>query len=311
MEATAPSASATPAPTENAESKAESKPTEGKEKDASAAEPKAAAERKPEPKRYKLPKDDGTEEEVDEVEVKRRVLHAREANKRMEEAAKTRKQAEQFIEKFLDDPIAILENPRVAEKLKKPLRVMLEERLARDLRKEVDPQGWEREQQEADLKSKAQAWEDHQKRQKEEAEKAELSHLEQHYAQEYDTKLKTVLDASGLPKTTNVVRRAAQLMQVAIQSGYEPDLNIIVDQVRDEYHGDTKSLYGHLSGDQLIQLFGEEIANKIRKADLARLRKPAAVQETQKEPAERRAATQKQKLNPREFLEAAMKRAGV
>lgn len=306
MEVTAPATQATP--TTDAPAKAESKPVEAVEKD---GKPETPAAPKEPPRRHKVKVDD-EEVEVDEDELRRGYTHARAATKRMEEAAKTRKEAEQFLERFLDDPMAILDNPNVAQRLKKPLRQMMEERLAVELRREIDPDGWQKEQEQQTLQQKAKAYEEWQKSQEEAAKNEQMTKLEQHYAQEYDTKLKGVLDTAGLPRTTNVVRRAAQLMQVAIKNGYEPDLSMIVDQVRQEYQGDTKSLYSHLTGDQLIAQFGEEIANKIRKADLARLRKPAAAtSETTKEAVQRAPRPSKEKLNPREFFEAARKRSGL
>lgn len=306
MSDTAPAPQAAPAPTDSAP-KAEVKPADAVEKDGKPTEP---APPKEPPRRHKVKVDD-QDLEVDEDELRRGYTHARAASKKMEEASKTRKEAEQFLERFLEDPLSILDNPNVAQKLKKPLRQMMEERLALELRREIDPEGWNKEQEQQTLQQKAKAYEDWQKQQAEAAQNEQMSKLEQHYAQEYDSKLKAVLDTAGLPKTTNVVRRAAQLMQVAIQNGYEPDLSMVVDQVREEYQGDTKSLYTHLTGEQLIQHFGEEIANKIRKADLARLRKPAAQSETTKEAVQRAPKASKEKLNPREFFEAARKRAGV
>jgi hypothetical protein len=85
---------------------------EGKEKPDAEAKPKAAE--KLAVRKYKLPADDGSEEEVDEPEVRRRILHAREANKRMEEAASTQRRMQEFIEHLTTDPIGVLE--RLASK---------------------------------------------------------------------------------------------------------------------------------------------------------------------------------------------------
>lgn len=284
-------------------SDADEKP-DGEGKEAPAAK---KADEKPQPKKYRLPKDDGGEEEVDEAEVKRRIVHSREANKRMEEAALARRQMEQFIEQFSEDPIGLLEHLAQMKKLKHDPIELMEQRLAKHYQRQLmTPEQITAEENER----KAKAYEEWQQQQVKAAEEAKLAEAVRHYSEDYDNKITAVLNASGLPKTTGAVKRVAALMEVAIQKGYEPDLNYIVEKVKSEYHGDTKSLYAQMSGDELIQHLGEEIANKIRKADLARLRQ-IKQQEPPKEAPKPRAPKEKERYNPREFFEQAMRRQGM
>ena len=263
----------------------------------------------PEPPRRHKVKVDAEEIEVDEDELKRGYAHAKAANKRFEEGAKFRKQAEDFVETLRADPLSILTNPKLGINFK-DIAIKF---LAEDIKKETNPEGWAKEQEDQTLRQKAKAYEDWQAKQAEDSRNAELNHLEQHYAKEYDIKLTEVLNGSGLPKTTGVVKRAAELMQIAVQKGYEPDLPAIIRHIREEYQGDIKALIGSLSGQEMIALFGEDTANKIRKADLARLRGPqpkAEASEDKPEAPRRNRNERPKRLNPREFLEAANKRAG-
>jgi hypothetical protein len=70
----------------------------------------------------------------------------------------------------------------------------------------------------------------------------------------------------------------------------------VVDLVKQDYINEQKSLYSNLDGDTLLQLLGPDIANKIRKYDIGRVKaKSKPLHTPSKQPSQ--AQPKKQKLS--------------
>ena len=106
----------------------------------------------PQKRLYRV-KIDGQEMEVDESELLAGYQRAKAANKRFEEAAKQRKQAEHFLKLLRTDPVKVLQHPEVGH----DVRQLAEDYLAEIIKKEkMSPE----EREKAELKEKLQALDD-------------------------------------------------------------------------------------------------------------------------------------------------------
>jgi len=247
------------------------------------AEPEPAAAEDPkdmtptERKIWKL-KVDGEEfdfDATDEEAVKREIMKARGSNKRFETAAQLRKEAETAFE-MLKDPAQlkrILSDPRVGVDVKKFAEDVVWEQIQAQQREaewKLDPAKktqWEREQRLAEFEEReAAAQAAGQTRQQSEA--------QARYETSYETKIVAALEIGGIPKTPAAVARMAEYMMKAVEQGYDLSAEEIVQQVKQDYLSDLTSVLGNADGEQLLALLGEANAEKLRKADLKRLKNP-------------------------------------
>lgn len=229
---------------------------------------------KPSNKRKYKYKVDGQdiEEEVDldnEQEMTRRFSLSKAAYKRMESAAKTQKQSEAFIKMLQDDPLKILTHPQFGGQAK--FKKLAEQYLIQELEQEMlTPEELHRKTQEERLRH----YEDQEKKTKQEAEEAQMVKLQEHYQQDYEQKIIKGLSSQGLPKTAKTVRRMAELMAKSAEHGIDLQPEQLAELVRTDYINEMREMFGSTEGDVLLQLLGDDVGNKIRKADLAKLRGP-------------------------------------
>lgn len=106
---------------------------------------------------------------------------------------------------------------------------------------------------------------------KEQAEKRALEEKSYKYAQDYQNTIIGALEKAGLPKSPEAVKRMAGLLNKNLDLGLDLTADELASEYRNEVLGIMKSITGSADGDQLIALFGDEIANKIRKSDLKKL----------------------------------------
>lgn len=233
-------------------------------------------------KKYKI-KVDGNEEEVeldlnDEQTLVRHLQMSKAASKRMNEAAITKKQAEQFINALKTDPVRILTDPRIMGNEK--FQAIAEEFLAKKLQEQMlSPE----ERKHIEMEERLRKYEESEKKAKEEAEQKQIAQLEAHYAQQYQKTIIEALQSTSLPKNAFTVKRMAELMQKNIQHGLELEPQHLAQLVKEDYQRELVGLIGGSDADQIIAMFGEDVANKIRKHDLAKLKSKLGPQASGKE----------------------------
>lgn len=223
----------------------------------------AAVERK-----FKV-KINGAEQEVSEKELLEGYQTRKAADEKFREAAMTRKQAEDFINLLKQDPAKVLTDPRIGVDARK----WAEEFLLKQLEEEMlDPKEKELRKYKQQLEQLQAA----EKQQKEAQEAARNAELTAKYTEEYTKDITSALETSGLPKNEATVRRMAHYMRQALSKGLEITAKEAVQLVKEEYTSEQKQLVSSLDGEALIAFLGPELANKIRKYDLAKLKNPAA-----------------------------------
>ncbi|CAB4199938.1 hypothetical protein UFOVP1351_16 [uncultured Caudovirales phage] len=246
------------------------------EVNAEASKENQPAQEAPKPrnvKKLKL-KVDGQEleEEIDlddEENLKRHLQMSKAAQKRMSEAAKAKRDNEELAKVFKGPVKDLFKYADALGKTPQQLRQELEEYFAAQLEEEMlTPE----QKKVRDAEQIIREREEEKRRAKEQEEAAEKEHWQKHYAQEYDKKITEALSSSGLPKTPKTVHRMASLMSKNLEMGLDLEPKHLVDIVREEYLTEIKELFGASDGDTLLKMLGDDVANKIRKSDLARLK---------------------------------------
>lgn len=219
-------------------------------------------------RKYKF-KSDGQEfeEEYDDESITRQLSLAKAAQKRMNEASATRKQAETFIQMLQNDPMKVLNDDRIMGSAK--FREIAEQFLSKQLEDQLlSPE----ERTQRDREAKLKKYEDDEKEAMTKAEQAKLQQLEEHYSNEYQKTIMEALNSSSLPKNAFTVKRMASLMQKNLEHGLELPAQALAQMVKEDYQRELTSLIGGADASQILAMFGEETTNKLRKHDLEKLR---------------------------------------
>ena len=237
--------------------------TDGGSKDSS---PKP--ESTPEEPKYKI-KVNNVEREIPLSELLKKAQLAEGAMQKFELAARAKKEAEEKesrLEKQFKDTLRNMVKKQ-PEKWRE-----IEEVLAERLHEEaLDP----RERKIKELTEQLQATEAEKEAKIRSQEEEKIVAYAEKFKNDLGTKLMTAIEGSGLPKDPETIALMAGYMQRAIDAGYtfeEIDMNDVVSYTRDKVMNQVRSLIAKMEGMDIIKLFGDDVSNKIRKADLARLK---------------------------------------
>jgi hypothetical protein len=235
----------------------------------------SASEESSEPRKYTV-KIDGEEIEVDETELLRGYQLRKASDQKFREASDYRKQADALIDLLREDPIKALTHPSIGI----DFRALAEKYLADAIEDEMaTPEEKERRQK----LRKLEELERENAAYKQQQEEAQMQQLTAHYRQEYENGIIQALDKSGLPKTNHTVKRMAYYMNQALENGYELQPADVTDLVRKDYMNEIKDLVGASDGQVLLDLLGDDVAKRVRKFDVAQLKKKAVPVEEGKE----------------------------
>lgn len=213
-------------------------------------------------------------EEIDEEEVfkvyKARKEHQRAANKELHEGKNARKQAEEFIS-MMKDKNKLFD---VITKLGHDPRQLTEEYLASQLQDEMmDP----REKELRDARNKLKSFEDMERKQKEEVARAHHEQMKAKYAEDYNKQFVAALSETGLPPTKPMVAEMAKYIARSAKMGYEMTPLEASQLVLEDVQASHRRLIGDSDGDILMKLLGDDVANKIRKYDIGKIKTPQQV----------------------------------
>lgn len=209
--------------------------------------------------------DENNKEQVEYL--KRHLQMSKVSNKRMQEASKLKSQSDQFIRMLQEDPMKILTHEQFGGEAK--FRKMAEEYLLKEIQeKMLTPE----ERQQRDMEAKLRQYEEVEKQRRAESEAKQMEQLQNHYAQEFEKTIVTGLRSQGIPKTPRTVKRMAELMSKNLQHGLDLAPEQLAQLVKEDYVNEMKEMFGASEGDILLNLLGDDVSNKIRKADLAKLR---------------------------------------
>lgn len=212
------------------------------------------------PKMFKL-KVDGQDLELTESEVIKLAQQGKSADKRFQEAAMTRKEAEELIKYAQDNPKEFFK--RTGKNARQWAEEYLLEEIQREAMTPEQKRAWENEQE---LKR----YRDTEKAEKARAEQERMAQLEQHHMKSYDQMFVQALTESGLPRTPYTIKRMAELTLVNVKKKLDLEPSQLAKIVREDYIAEQRALYGSADGESLLELLGKDAVTKVSKAQLAK-----------------------------------------
>lgn len=251
----------------------------------------AAAKRK-----YKI-KVDNEELEVDEDELVRDYQLKKASYKKMSEAAKLRKQAEEVISLLKTDPRKALRHPAINADMRKLAEEIIQETLEEEMLSE--------EQKEIRRLKKEMAEKDERLTKAEkEREDRRVAAMTEKYKGEYTATLEEAFKLSGLPKNKRTINRLLDYIEQALDNDIDVTPSDIAKMARSDYEEEIKALFGNVEPDTLLGLLGEESVKKLRRADVNKLKGVKAPEGVDKEVSEapKEEAKDKRKLTAREVF---------
>jgi hypothetical protein len=242
---------------------------------------------------YKV-KVDGNEVEVDEKELLRGYAHNTAAEKKMQDAANARKEAETVLRMFK-------ENPKEAFKaLGKDAREFAESIINDELNEAMLT---DEQKQMRDYKRELEKYQSNEKLAREEYEKEQHDLSMAKYTEQLQSEIVTTLGSAGLPNTERTVGRIAHYMQAAIAAGYE---NVtptdVIEYVKNDYIADFKSFMGSMTEDQIEMFLGTDVMRKVAKASTKGGMPVVKVDKSVNENKAVRETLKKKPTSPREYF---------
>jgi hypothetical protein len=220
--------------------------------DAPAGEP-PKVEPKPEPRRYKVKIDD-EEVEVDEQELQRGYSHSRAANKRMQEAAKARKEADELIARAKADPWETLKGAGLdpdALAMERVYKLMEAEKMTPEQRAI------------AERDAKIKEFETREATAKEQAAKAQADVEMAAAREQLNREIPEAAKAHGLPPTPRVGRMMLENMMTQARTGRAPDAGMAARYALETVRAETSALLRDLPPEQVVKVLGADLVAKL------------------------------------------------
>lgn len=218
-------------------------------------------------KKFKL-KVDGEEFEReidlnDEATLTKELQMSHAAKKRMTEAKENTQKAMKIIKEFEENPESMLKRlgPKGREIAEKFILAQIQDDMLSPEEKEYRDLKKYKEMTEAE-KAKAREMEEMSAREKKEFE----------IAQNFQNTIIEALTKTGLPKSAKLVQRTAEIFKHNLEYGLELSPDDLAAEVKNERLAELKAIIGDSDGETLIKLFGDDVAKKIRKFDVQKLK---------------------------------------
>jgi len=208
------------------------------------------------------------------------------SDKRFKEASAASAQAKQqiqraqnFYDRMKKDPMAALSDPALGLS-----KEQIRENLENYYRKEfIEEESLTAEQKELrDLKSWKKGQEDLAETAKQKQEHETHTAQTEHFRQALQTEIIAGLEAADLPGGPSNIRKAAYILRLADERGIDLTPAQLAKEIQSQIQSDAVAAFSKASGEQIIKMLGDDIINKVRAADVARLR-GGQVQQQQKQ----------------------------
>lgn len=239
----------------------------------------------PEPKKkvpsYRKIKVGNEEVALSDEDIARDYSKWKAADQKFREASEGRKSIEAFMKALEEDPEAVLSDKRLPINRKKLAEKWLLEQIEAELNP-TDPKDAKLSEAERRLKE----YEDKEKAVAEAKAKEDYQRVLDQRKQVIGNTLAEAMKQTQLSahpeSAAAVLREMALYMRAAKERGEEVSPQELVEHVHNNRFHQMYTLAHQFEGDDLIEFLGEEIVNRIRKADLARLKAKREPQATHK-----------------------------
>lgn len=197
-------------------------------------------------------------------DVKKYLSKAMAADEKFEEAAMTRKQAEQLVMMLKQNPLAILRHPELGLDVKALATQILNQELD-EMQK--TPEQKKLEEMEKQLKDR----EEMLKKIEEEKRQSEMARLQAEAYQQIDDDITDALSTSDLPKSPYVVKRIADAMIEAVNLGYE-DVRVgdIMPYVEQQILTEIQAMFEAKPAETMEKIIGKKNLDTYRKSKVSK-----------------------------------------
>lgn len=186
------------------------------------------------------------------------------ADQKFQEAAKVRRQMEQFAKLMQDDPIAALQ--RLGHDPDKIAEMHMQKRIE-DMQK--SPEQKEREQ----LQKELEAIKKEKERLENDHKEAEYKVAQEKYSRQLDNEITEALQKSEMPKSPYVVKRLAEYMMLGLQKNPKFNVSDAVPLVERQIKQEIQEMFGAMPEDVVEKMLGNDVSNKLRKRRLSKMKK--------------------------------------
>lgn len=204
-------------------------------------------------------------------EIQKYLSKAMAADEKFQEAAMTRKQAEQLVEMLRTNPLAILKHPDLGLDVKQLAQQVLNEELE-EMSKTPEQKELE------DMKSKLKEYEEEKKRLENDKREADKARIESEAFQQLDEQITSALTKSSLPRSDYTIKRIADMMIDAVNAGY---VDVTVDQimplVEEKITAEIQALFETSPDEVFEKLVNKKRLDAYRKAKVSKAKSKPVV----------------------------------
>lgn len=214
-------------------------------------------------KKWKLKAGKQEREVTSEAELVRLAQLGIGAHEKFEQAAKTRKQAEDVLEILQKNPAEAL------SKLGFDVRKLAEDFLAQKIQEEMlTPEQRKVKEMETELQRYKTEKEEFEKQQRE----VQISTLQVQYEADIQQKIIGAIDAHKLPKNPKTIARFAEYMLQGVENGVDYDPKDLAPRIRRDLEEEHRHMYRDSGVEEILKILGEDTLKKIRQYELQKVK---------------------------------------
>lgn len=185
------------------------------------------------------------------------------AHEKFEQAAMTRKKAEEVLEIIQKNPAEAL------SKLGFDVRKLAEDFLAESIQQEMlTPEQKKLKDMETQLKKYQDEKAEFDKTQREQ----QISTLQTQYEVDIQANIIRAIDANRLPKNPKTVARFAEYMLQGVENGVDYDPKDLAPRIRRDLEEEHRHMYRDSGVEEILKILGEDTLKKIRQYELAKVK---------------------------------------
>lgn len=191
------------------------------------------------------------------------------AHERWEEAAKMRKEVEDWKSTAQTDFLKALQDPKLGLS-KDQIRQQFEKWYFEQV---IEPESLSPAEKKArEVEEKLKGYQEKEETDKKSAEQRQQDALDLRAREEVQSGIIETLEKSDLPKTRFMANRVAYWMRQNIKAGYDAPMDVVLSQVREERDSIVRSYAEAATPQQLVEALGESVIKKLRQFDLGQLK---------------------------------------
>lgn len=219
---------------------------------------------------------DGEEIEYDasdKEKLARDLAHGLKSDKRYKEAKRLKNQALDLVNKIISNPEEVLTHPSLKEQgfdFREVAEKFLYSELQKERMTEQERRAHDNEIELAKIRAEREL-------QQKTAAQRQIDARQEQLRTSFTSQIITAIENNGLPKTPWSMAKIAEHMKVAIKKGYKDvTAEDVAPLVANDLREMSKQYIASLKDDQLADALGKDVAEKLRKQNIAKVANPFA-----------------------------------